>query len=228
MLAVLFLLVYKVQIYRPLDREVLFHQSVCVCGEYSDIKIDPNGRDYWSTSDPELIKQFFNSIGSGASVHDMSGWNHSTDAEFLGRDTFNDETGKFYTSYSTVENGVPTVVGVSYATNLKPGLTSDGFGFLGAFVYQYENEFWATLAYYTYEWTLGANLLSPFNPTQFYDGYTNWSVNPSGRITGIAPIIGFPPLAEKGGKGKIYKGGKQKSRDSSLNKYPKDYARWYH
>ncbi|MFC4674081.1 DUF6443 domain-containing protein [Dysgonomonas termitidis] len=189
--------------------------------------IDPDGMDYWSTSDPELIRQFMNSMGSGASVHNMSGWNHATDTEFLGRGTFNDETGKFHTSYASYKNGVATVTGVTLDTNIKPGLTSDGFGYSGAFVYKYDNQFWATLGYHTYEITLGSGYIAPFDPTRYYDGITNWQVNTDGRITGLAPIIGYPPGVGKGGKGSG-KGGKfggktgRKANPDRVNKWTEE------
>ena len=165
------------------------------------LNIDPDGRDYWSTNDPEKIKQFLNSMGRGSSVHDMSGWNHATDADFLGRGTFNDETGKFHTSYASYENGVATVTGVTLDTNIKLGSTSEGMGYPGAFVYQYEDQFWATLGYHAYEFTLGSSYIAPFDPTRYHDGVVNWQVNTEGRITGMAPIMGYPPGVSKGGKG---------------------------
>ena len=83
----------------------------------------------------------------------------------LGRGTFNDETGKFHTSYASYENGVATVTGVTLDTNIKLGSTSEGMGYPGAFVYQYEDQFWATLGYHAYEFTLGSSYIAPVSYT---------------------------------------------------------------
>ena len=98
------------------------------CGNNPANRIDPDGMDYWSTNDPETIRKFLNSMqasyyssGNFFETIDFSSWNHSTDAEFLGKLTFNDQTNMFYTSYGTIENGIPTSVGISF-----PALRNDG------------------------------------------------------------------------------------------------------
>lgn len=90
------------------------------CGADPINNIDPFGMDYWSTSNPEEIKRFINTItsipnagGSFSESFNFSSWNHSTDGEFLSNLTFNDETNMFYSSYGIVENGTPTRVGIS-------------------------------------------------------------------------------------------------------------------
>jgi hypothetical protein len=60
------------------------------------------------------------------------------------------------------------------------------------------------LGYHAYDFTLGADYIAPFDPTRYNDGVANWAVNSSGRITGLAPITGYPPAVGKGGS----KGGK--------------------
>ncbi len=165
------------------------------------LNVDPDGRDYWSTNDPELIRQFLNSVGSGSGQHDFSGWNHATDAEFTSNLAYNDETGKFYTSYGTIENGVLTAVGRSFDANITP-VSYSGEGYPGAFVYKYENEIWSFLYSFMYGITPFSDYLGPINPSS----YGPWEVNSSGRITGIAPSynIGVVPFVGKGGKvGKI-------------------------
>jgi hypothetical protein len=171
--------------------------------------------DYWSTNDPELIKQFLNSMGCGSSVHDMSNWNHATDAEFLGRGTFNDETGKFHTSYASYENGVATVTGVTLDTNIKPGATSEGMGYPGAFVYSYNNDFPSYLghnfggrlytdAYNLVQRGIFSSLYADeyaFDPTYYDDGTTGWAVNTEGRITGKYDESGIFFVPVGGGKG---------------------------
>jgi RHS repeat-associated protein len=197
--------------------------------------IDPDGRDYWSTNDPEKIKDFINSMGSCSSVHDMSGWNHAKDAEFLGRGTFNDETGKFHTSYASYENGVATVVGVSFDTNIKPGLRSDGSGYPGAFVYSYNNDFPSFLGsnfggrLYTDTYNLvQRGILSSlyanryaFDPTYYDDGTTGWAVNTAGRITGEYEESGmsFVPIGGKGGKLGFAKEHTKNARRSTKGKH---------
>ncbi len=166
------------------------------CANNPILNIDPTGEDYWSTSDPELIRQFMNAMGSGATLHDFSGWNHATDAEFVGRGTYDDGTKKFYTSYGTVQDEVVTIVGVSFDVNLTP-VSSDGYGYPGAFVYEYGNEAWSPLYGFMYEITPFSGLLGPIDPSR----YGPWKVNSSGRITGLAPITGMPPAVGKGGKG---------------------------
>jgi hypothetical protein len=66
--------------------------------------IDPTGMDYWSTSDSYEINRFFQSWQSGSNI-DYSGWNHTSDADFLANLSYNDKTGNFLYSYGAEENG---------------------------------------------------------------------------------------------------------------------------
>ena len=98
------------------------------CGNNSINRIDPDGMDYWSTNNPEVIRQFLetakehsNASGNLLNEVNFSSWNHSTDAEFLSNLTFNDQTNMFYSNYGAVENGVVTSIGVSF-----PALGNNG------------------------------------------------------------------------------------------------------
>ena len=98
------------------------------CGNNPINRIDPDGMDYWSTNNPEVIRQFLetakehsNASGNLLNEVNFSSWNHSTDAEFLSNLTFNDQTNMFYSNYGAVENGVVTSIGVSF-----PALGNNG------------------------------------------------------------------------------------------------------
>lgn len=169
------------------------HMSIyAFCGNDPVSNIDPDGRDYWSTNNKELIYSFWNAIGSGQTQYDFSGWQHYTDNDFTSILFYNDETKKYYISYAIIENGGITVIGRSFDANLTP-VTRTGQGYLGAFVYKPLEGFW-----------LKANHF--LNGTTYNDGFTNWKVNLSGRIVGVAPITGTAPVP---GKGKVV-GGTQK------------------
>lgn len=90
------------------------------CGGNPINNIDPWGMDYWSTNNPNEITRFLETINSNSTFggnflesFSFSSWNHSTDGDFLGNLTFNDETNMFYSSYGMVEDGIATRVGVS-------------------------------------------------------------------------------------------------------------------
>lgn len=157
------------------------------CGGNPVNAIDPDGRDYWSTNDINQITQFLNAVGRGQSQFDFSGWNHATDAEFCGNLVYNDETHKFYTSYAEVKNGELVVTGKSFDANITP-VSATGAGYPGAFVYEPASGFLENANYF---------LNGGFT---YNDGQFNWNVNRSGRITGVAPIMG---IADFGGKSKM-------------------------
>lgn len=146
---------------------------------------DPDGKDYWSTNDPNQILQFLNAVGSGNSQFDFSGWSHATDAEFCGNLVYNDKSHEFYTSYVEVINGEIVVTAKSFDADITP-VSTTGIGYPGAFVYEPVNGFWENVNYY-------------LNGLTYNDGFTNWDVNRNGRITGVAPILG---IADFGGKSK--------------------------
>jgi RHS repeat-associated protein len=144
--------------------------------------VDPSGEDYWITNDPVQIRAFLNSVGNGNSQFDFSkNWTHLTDAEFASSLSYNDESGKYYMSYGTVENGEVVINSKSFDANVTP-VSFDGSGYPGAYVYQYGgNSNWY---YYSYanlkDFAFGIDYIAPFDPSV----YGSWSVNSSGRITG--------------------------------------------
>lgn len=148
------------------------------------LNIDPDGKDYWSTNDPNQIRAFLNSVGAGSNTHDFTGWNHATDAEFSANLTYNDETNKFYTSYGTVENGEATIVGVSFDANITPK-TQDSYSDIigkGMQVYKPRSGVLDYISYYLFG--IGES---------YTDGINNWSVSASGHITGIKKVTVTPP-----------------------------------
>ena len=144
------------------------------CGNTPSNMVDYDGCDYWSTNDPDQIRAFINALGSGQTQFDFSGWNHATDAEICGNLTYNDVTHKFYTSYTSVVDGELTVIGKSFDANLTP-VSFSGMGYEGAFVYKPITNPLLKVAY-------------ALEPLTYYDGWTNWTCNTDGRITGIAFI----------------------------------------
>ena len=168
-------------------------------GDNPIIRTDPTGKDWWTTSDSTQIANFINSVGSGQNVHDFSGWEHHTkkpkDIGLLG---FDDVAGQFYMMTGDVAK--------SFDTNIKPGLTSEGMGYSGAFVYEYEGPYFWRYAYkFAYDFTPFSNFIGPIDPSR----YGEWSVDDSGRIIGITPVTGYAPMAGKG-KGNFGQGGKVK------------------
>lgn len=167
------------------------------------LNFDPDGEDYWSTNDPELIKQFLNSAGRVAKYYDFTGWDHATDTQFTSSLTYNDETGKYHMSYATVINGEITVIGKSFDANLKP-VSLTGRGYSGAFVYDYAGgngglyQSAYNAAQYMELSSFATTLMSPFDPNSYYDGVSNWNVDGTGRLVGINNV----QLAKKGGVGK--------------------------
>ena len=191
----------------PLGEENPEVSPYVYCGNNPMNAVDMDGRDYWSTNDMNQIINFINAIGRGQNQFDFSDWQHATDAEITGRLTYNDETGKFYTSYAEFSNGEIVVTGKSFDANLKP-VSASGYGYPGAFVYEPLEGFWL-------------NLNHILNGTTYYDGFINWNVNTEGRINGVVPITGTAPTFGKGNK---FVGGKQKM-GHSLGKTTRDHDR---
>ncbi|RHA73141.1 hypothetical protein DW919_19470 [Odoribacter splanchnicus] len=157
--------------------------------------MDPDGKDYWSTNDPALIGAFMNSLKYGFESHNFYGWHHATDADFTGDLTYNDITGKYYTSYGDVVNGEAVRIGLSFDARIIPRIET--FGYEGGFAYaQPVQGFWGNLGYYT-----GIS-----GRDKYFDGIATWEVNREGRITGLQPIMGIAPSAGMGGTGKYLKG----------------------
>ena len=183
----------------PLAESYIGLSPYSYCDSNPVNRIDPDGMDYWSTNDRNQIFSFINAVNTGMTQFDFSGWHHATDAEFLDDLVYNDEKKKFYSSYSEIINGEVNVIGISFDANIKP-VTFSGFGYKGAFVYEPLKGFW-----------LKANHF--LEGTQYFDGIVTWQVNLDGRITGLAPKIGFPPLV---GKGKGFKVGSGKSSTKGM------------
>lgn len=167
----------------PLCEEYYSMSPYNYCGNNPISFVDPDGCDYWSTSDKDQIIAFLNAVGSGATQFDFSGWNHATDAEILGSLVYNDEKKKFYASYGRVVDGEVTIYSKSFDANLTP-VSYSGIGYLGAYVYEPLDGFLLLANHYLN------------NGTTYSNGIINWQVNSSGRITGVAPIIG---IADFGG-----------------------------
>ena len=154
------------------------------CGGNPINNIDPTGMDYWSTNDITLITNFLNALINGEQYHDFSGWKHVEDNQFCQSLTYNDETKKFYATITEIINGELNVICTSYDANIKPGLTSDGNGYVGAFAYKGPYDiFW-----------YGSHFLYG---NSYHDIFIDWKVDLSGRITGIQPLIGMPPIIGK-------------------------------
>ena len=146
------------------------------------LNVDPDGKDYWSTNDPALIGAFMNSLKYGFESHNFYGWHHATDADFTGDLTYNDITGKYYTSYGDVVNGEAVRIGLSFDARIIPRIET--FGYEGGFAYaQPVQGFWGNLGYYT-----GIS-----GRDKYFDGIATWEVNREGRITGLQPIAGVAP-----------------------------------
>ena len=183
----------------PLAESYIGLSPYSYCDSNPVNRIDPDGMDYWSTNDRNQIFSFINAVNTGMTQFDFSGWHHATDAEFLDDLVYNDEKKKFYSSYSEIINGEVNVIGISFDANIKP-VTFSGFGYKGAFVYEPLKGFWLKVNHF-------------LEGTQYFDGIVTWQVNLDGRITGLAPKIGFPPLV---GKGKGFKVGSGKSSTKGM------------
>ena len=164
------------------------------CGNNPMRNIDPTGMDYWSTNDPDEMNRFINAVESGESVFDFYGWSHVSDQEFLnkleqGELTYNDEKGVYYLTQGEMINGEFTLVSKSIPANLRPSF-SGNFGYDGIPIYEPLSGFWQHAAYYVLGWH--ATYSTPI---------LNYSINPQGRISGVEPLTGTPPLpGMKGGK----------------------------
>ena len=161
----------------PLAEKYYNVSPYAYCNNNPVMFIDPDGRDYWSTNNKEEIVAFLNAIGNSQTQFDFSKWEHATDAEICGNLTYNDETHKFYTSYTSVVDGELTVIGKSFDANITP-VSYSGLGYEGAYVYQPTTSSWKKI------------ILSLDGGLKYNDGQNNWNVNLSGRITGLAPIEG--------------------------------------
>ena len=173
----------------PLAEKYYNVSPYAYCNNNPVMFIDPDGRDYWSTNNKEEIVAFLNAIGNSQTQFDFSKWEHATDAEICGNLTYNDETHKFYTSYTSVVDGELNVIGKSFDANITP-VSYSGLGYEGAYVYQPTTSSWKKI------------ILSLDGGLKYNDGQNNWNVNLSGRITGLAPIEGVVDISTPAQKSK--------------------------
>ena len=88
----------------PLCEEDYSVSPYVYCANNPVNSIDPTGLDYWSTNDPYEINRFLQNWHNGSEI-DYSGWNHTSDADFLANLSYNDKTGNYLYSYGAEENG---------------------------------------------------------------------------------------------------------------------------
>ena len=91
------------------------------CGGDPMNRVDPTGEDYWSTSDPNVIYEFWKHYNEnkGISGYGFDGWYQMSNKEFLaayeayGADalTYNDQTATLYSYEGKVENGQVVIYG---------------------------------------------------------------------------------------------------------------------
>ena len=74
-----------------------------------------------------MIGAFMNSLKYGFESHNFYGWHHATDADFTGDLTYNDITGKYYTSYGDVVNGEAVRIGLSFDARIIPRIETFGY-----------------------------------------------------------------------------------------------------
>lgn len=91
------------------------------CGGDPVNRVDPSGEDYWSSSDPNVINDFWRWFNGSGTLdgYEFDGWFHLSDEEFhtayekYGPQTltYNDESQTLYTSRGKVENGLVVIYG---------------------------------------------------------------------------------------------------------------------
>ena len=150
------------------------------CGNNPVNLIDPLGLDYWSTNNPDMIREFLeNAKSNNFNNISYTRWDYSTDANFLANLHYNDKTNKYYYSYGTVENDEVVCYSQSFSgkkmdmewlTDLGAGNTSLGMVASAA------------------EYKLG-NIVQEANKYTFY--YLNGS-----RYNPTAPKVKFRNIAQ--------------------------------
>lgn len=85
--------------------------------------VDPLGKDWWSTNDPEEIEKLWSTLKSNMFANNgpitlgenfnTSSWSHVSDNDFVAGLSFNDETQTFFTSYVSKEGSDYVVNGIS-------------------------------------------------------------------------------------------------------------------
>ena len=86
--------------------------------------IDFWGLDYWSTSNPAVIRSFINQVRKGTTPTSLyqSFETHLTDAQFAASVSYNDERKNYYLSVGRVENGVATCIGLTLPAGARLGI----------------------------------------------------------------------------------------------------------
>ena len=121
----------------PLGEDYYPESSYAYCGNNSINRNDPTGKDYWSTSNPDEIKKFWNWLlqNSNKSLDTYSFstdlWFKMEDKEFIdaykkyGQQalTYNDQTNQLYSSYVTYENGEIIVNGINTTAHANNTIT---------------------------------------------------------------------------------------------------------
>ncbi|MDR0874464.1 MAG: RHS repeat-associated core domain-containing protein [Prevotellaceae bacterium] len=79
--------------------------------------VDPDGLDYWHTSDPREIERFLNAVKNEQTYFDATNWGHVTDVDFTANLFFNDETGKAFVSYGMESKA--GIIGEFFDTNVS-------------------------------------------------------------------------------------------------------------
>ena len=102
----------------PLCEEDYSVSPYVYCANNPVNSIDPTGLDYWSTNDPYEINRFLQSWHNGSEI-DYSGWNHTSDADFLANLSYNDKTGNYLYSYGALENGEAVCYGQIFPSAKK-------------------------------------------------------------------------------------------------------------
>ena len=97
------------------------------CGGDPVNRVDPTGEDYWSTSNPNVIYEFWKHYNENKGIigYGFDGWYQMSDKEFLtaydkyGEQalTYNDQTSTLYYSKGKVENGQVVIYGKNIKIN---------------------------------------------------------------------------------------------------------------
>lgn len=86
--------------------------------------IDFWGLDYWSTSNPDIIRRFINQLRKGTTPTSLyrSFETHLSDAQFAANVSYNDERKNYYLSVGRVEKGVATCIGLTLPAGARLGI----------------------------------------------------------------------------------------------------------
>lgn len=108
------------------------------CGGNALSRVDADGRDYWSTTNPAEIRRFLNSLRwdyrNPLEHFDFGGWEHETDRDFLNGLTFNDRTRRFMFDYGALVNREASRIGVSWKADLVFGYSASYLTYYGRYI----------------------------------------------------------------------------------------------